>query len=189
MTEQSLNIILTMESNPYTSPSANLFGSASGTTTEGVPQEAITHLQRTKPWVRLIGVFLWIGVVLMLLSGVAIGVASVLGLGAAAEGGAGAQQAMMMIAMGVVYGVMSLLYIYPAVKIWKYGTFIGKLVQSRSSEDLVAALDQQRAFWKFVGILFLISIVIYFVVIVGVIAFGAMFAGASGGMGDLLKQP
>lgn len=167
-----------MESNPYTSPSANLFGSTSGTSTGVVPQEAITQLQGTKPWVRLIGVIMWIAVVLMLLGGVGVAIAGVAGVGAAAQG-QGGPQAAMMIGMAVGYGFVALLYIYPTVKIWKYGTSIGRLVNSRSAEDLVAALDQQRSFWKFVGILFLITIVIYILAIIALVVFGVA-AGAGG---------
>lgn len=169
-----------MENNPYTSPTANLFGSSSASSAEGVSQEAIVQLQRTKPWVRFIGVLLWIGVALMMLGGVIVLFSSIMGLSAMNQNGAGnlGLQAGMMVGIAISYLIMSLLYIYPAVKIWKYGSYIGKLVSSRSPEDLVSALDQQRSFWKFFGIMAIIVICMYLLIFIGAIVFGA--AAASG---------
>lgn len=169
---RTCNISLIMESNPYTSPSANLFGSTSGTFAEGVPQEAITQLQGTKPWVRLIGVIMWIAVALMMFGGVAVTLAGVSGISQVTQGRAGGMDGAMVIGIAVGYMIGALLYIYPTVKIWKYGSCIGRLVNSRSPEDLVAALNQQRSFWKFIGILVLITIVIYVLIIAAAVLFG-----------------
>jgi hypothetical protein len=65
------------------------------------------------------------------------------------------------------------LYIYPTIKIWGYGTAIRKLVDSRSADDLVKALDMQRAFWKFIGIMMIILFSIYFLMFVVMIVMGA----------------
>jgi hypothetical protein len=166
-----------MESNPYNSPSANLFGSSSQTTTEAVPSEAITQLQRTKPWVRFFGVMMWIATGLMLLGGIAVGIGAIAGLASAQTGMA---EKGMLIGMAAAYVVFGFLYLYPSMKIWAYGTAIGKLAESRSAEDLVKALDQQRAFWKFIGVMMIIMFVIYFVAIVVMIA-----VGASGALSNL----
>lgn len=101
------------------------------------------QLQRTKPWVRFIGVLLWIGVALMMLGGVIVLFSSIMGMSAMNQNGAGnlGLQAGVMVGIAISYLIMSLLYIYPAVKIWKYGSYIAKLVSSRSPEDLVSALE------------------------------------------------
>lgn len=167
-----------MESNPYNTPSANLFGSTQGTSSEGVPQEAIVQLQRTKPWLRLIGVVMWIMVGFMLLGALGIVVAAAIGAGELMKSDMGALGGIGFIGVAVMYGVMALIYIYPTVKLWKYGTFIGRLSTSRNPEDLIAALNQQRAFWKFAGIMLILMIVLYIVIFIGAVVFGA--AAASG---------
>ncbi|HCN79367.1 MAG TPA: hypothetical protein DIT13_19570, partial [Verrucomicrobiales bacterium] len=93
--------------------------------------------------------------------------------------GLGLPEAGIMIGVAALYVVMAFFYIYPAIKIWKTGTAIKKLMASRQPEDLVAALDHQRAFWKFVGIMLIIMIVLYIGMIV---AMGVGVAGAMGGM-------
>jgi len=62
--------------------------------------------------------------------------------------------------MGVVYLLMAFLYIFPATYLVKYSSAIGRLVSDGRPVDMEAALDQQRKFWKFAGVLALISIVL-----------------------------
>lgn len=170
-----------MDRNPYQAPAANLFGSTLETSTEAVPQEAILQLQRTKPWVRFIGVLMWLVVGFMLLGGVGVVVAGLAGLGSAVAGGGGAREAGLMMGVATVYALMAVLYIYPVLKIWKFGSSIGRLVASRDPRDLVAALDQQRAFWKFVGIVTLIGMVLYGVMLVGAIGASLLIGGKAAG--------
>lgn len=166
-----------MESNPYHAPSANLFGSSATTSGEAVPTEAIQKLQATKPWFRFFGVIMWIAVALMLLGGFGMLAGAVIGISAGGQAGAGmAAQAGILIGMAVAYVILAFLYIYPAIKIWKAGTAIKRLVNSRQPEDLVAALEHQRAFWKFCGVLTILLIVFYIgiLVVMGLGAFGMM---------------
>lgn len=169
-----------MENNPYSSPAANLFGSTSGTSTELVTPGVINKLQRTKPWIRFIGVLLWIMIVFMMIGAVGMTFATTMMAGEFDKTmpGMGGVFAGAMIGGYLLFGF---LYIYPAVKIWSYGTWIGKLVKSGSHDDLEKALDQQRAFWKFIGIITLILIVAYIAVIVIAIA-GGIAAAAAGGL-------
>lgn len=169
-----------MENNPYSSPAANLFGSTSGTSTELVTPGVINKLQRTKPWIRFIGVLMWLMIAIMMFGAVAMTITSTMMAGEFDKSmpGMGAVFAGAMIGFYLLFGF---LYIYPAVKIWSYGTWIGKLVKSGSHDDLEKALDQQRSFWKFVGIITLIMIVAYIVGIV-VLIVGGIAAAASGGL-------
>jgi hypothetical protein len=162
-----------MESNPYNSPSANLFGSSNQTTAEAVPAEAISQLKGTKPWVRFISVLMWIGVAFMLLAGAGL---AVLGITGSEMGKSLGYTPPVMITMAILYGLFSFLYIYPAVKLWSYGSAINRLLSSRRTEDLVTSLNQQRSFWKFIGMLMLIMISIYIVGIIVLIGL-ALFVG------------
>jgi len=168
-----------MESNPYSAPAANLFGSTSDTSIESVSAGVIHQLKRTKPWVRFFGVMMWIAVALMLLAALAM----ILGgtaMGTMMQKTNPGMPTGFMAGMGALYIFIAALYIYPAIKIWKYGTSIGKLVQSGSNFDLEEALNQQRGFWKFVGIMLILVIVMYIIGIVVMVGF-TVTAAASGG--------
>lgn len=168
-----------MESNPYSSPAANLFGSTSETSVESVSTGVVHQLKRTKPWVRFFGVMMWIAAAFMLLAALAM----ILGgatMGTVMQKTNPGMPAGIMAGMGALYIFIAVLYIYPAIKIWKYGTCIGKLVQSGSNADLVEALNQQRGFWKFVGIMMIIVLIMYLIGIVIMVGF-AVTAAASGG--------
>jgi len=81
-------------------------------------------------------------------------------------------------AIAAIYVVMAIVYLFPGVKLWKYANAITALIETGRSEDLVAALNQQRSFWKYVGILLICIMVIYFIAVVG-IAVAAGIAAAS----------
>ncbi len=63
--------------------------------------------------------------------------------------------------IGIAYLIFSMLYIYPALKLWKYASGIAALLASGSIMDLENALDQQRSFWKFIGVMMLAILVLY----------------------------
>ena len=64
------------------------------------------------------------------------------------------------IGLAGVYAAFTFILIFPALKLWKYADAIGSLLQTGSEEDLVAALNQQRSFWKLAGIMMIIMLVI-----------------------------
>jgi preprotein translocase subunit SecG len=164
--------------NPYSSPAANLYGAASGGGSDAVSPGAIAQLAGTKPWVRFISVMLWIAIGFMILG--AIGIGSMMAFGLAQKNTASPFGGMEMIVIAVMYGVLAFMYIYPAVKLWSFANRIGSLGATRSVADLEAALTEQRRFWKFLGIMTIIMICLYFVFIIGMIGFGATAAMKAG---------
>jgi hypothetical protein len=159
-------------SNPYASPTANLYGSASGGAADAVSPSTIAQLAGTKPWVRFMSVLMWIAISLIILGIIAVGVMMTMG----ASKAIGTQE---LIIIGV-YGVLIFFYIYPAVKMWKFANRVKSLMETRSLADLDAALTEQRRLWKFVGILTIIMLCIYLVAIIGFVALGAGAALKSG---------
>ncbi|MCE9519267.1 MAG: DUF5362 domain-containing protein [Verrucomicrobia bacterium] len=155
--------------NPYTSPQSNLFGGSAATSGESVTQGVLLQLQKTKPWVRFMSVMVFIGAGFMLLAGVAMGVMGAAG----ALKGTGASSAFSAgfgFGLTAVYALIAVLYIYPGMKLWKYANYIRDLLASRQVIDLEKALNEQRAFWKFFGVMMIVVLAIYFVIaIVGVI--------------------
>jgi Family of unknown function (DUF5362) len=155
--------------NPYSPPAASMDAPPSpayGTDPRAVPTEATVELLRqTRPWVVFLGVMAFIGTAFMLLGG----------LGSIALGLMGGRETAPMAMLGMVYIPLALLYVYPGLKLWGYGSAINRLTVNRSPEDLEAALAHQKSFWKFAGITTIVMMVLYFLVFVF-----AMIAGVLG---------
>jgi hypothetical protein len=153
--------------NPYappTSPYAPPPAMAPAAPGGAVSEQSIEMLRQTRPWVMLMGVLCFIGSAFMLLGGLGM-----LAMGALASATAKSAAPM---ALGVVYIPLAGLYIYPGLKLTKYGGAIGRLLQSRASVDLDAALGEQKSFWKFAGITTIVMIVLYIIFFIGMMAVG-----------------
>lgn len=137
--------------NPYASPIANPYGNSQALSTDAVSPGIIAQLAGTKPWVRFMSVLLWIagGFMLLYIVVALVGAAFLAGSGKSElQGLAG------FVGIGAVfYGFFTFMIIYPAIKLWKYGTKISNAVASLSQSDVVEALAEQRRYWKFQGIL------------------------------------
>lgn len=164
-----------MAIDPYSSPTAD-FTSVSRPTETGITQGVIQQLAGTKPWVRLISVMVFIGAGLMVLAG--LGMMVVGGLASSSSssnpffaGGVG-------VGFGFFYLLFAFLYIYPGMKLWKYANRIGDLVLSGNVTDLESALNEQRSFWKFLGVITLVMISLYALILVGALVMGAFGAMA-----------
>jgi hypothetical protein len=157
-----------MEADPYATPMTNT--QASGKTGDAtVSQGVIQQLAGTKGWVRLISVVMFVGASLMLLLSVMM---AVMGSTIASATKNSSLSGGFGFILAVIYAVSAIIYIYPGVKLWKYATCIGSLMTSRTTLDLEAALNEQRAFWKFFGILIVIFLILYALIIVGGVIVG-----------------
>ena len=135
---------------------------------------AIDHLRKTRPWVMFLSILCFIGCAFMLLAGLMM-----IGVGLMASAGSGMEKGFQAM-IGAVYLPMGALYIYPGIKMWTYGSAIGRLVASRSTSDLEDALGQQKSLWKFAGIAAIVIIALY---ILGFL--GALVWGVAAGMGKI----
>jgi hypothetical protein len=131
-----------------------------------VSERTAQVLHETKPWVSLFSILMFLGIGLMVLAAFAVLGMSMLTQGAGATA-----------LLGLVYLPMAALYAYPAVKLWKYQSAIGRLLANRQVGDLEAALAEQKSFWKFSGIVTLVVICLY-VVFAGIAALGMVAAFA-----------
>jgi hypothetical protein len=156
----------------YAPPRGNL---TPGATMAGqVSAGTVQALKETRPWVKFLAVLGMIGTVLMLLGG--IGGLAAFTFAASGSSGLGPWGPGMVALMAVLYLAMALLYIYPILKLFKYSGAITRLSQSGSVRDLEDALGQQKSFWKFIGILTLIMVVIYLVFIILMVVGGVSTA-------------
>ncbi|MDF1656162.1 MAG: DUF5362 family protein [Verrucomicrobiales bacterium] len=153
-------------------------------TNSAVSTAVIDQLVRTKGWTRFFSVLLWIGAGFLVLGGIALigmGAASGLADEALADQFGGA---MATLPLGILYFLMAFIYIYPALKLGKFSSRIADLSNQPTETHLVSALNEQRAFWKYVGIWMIVFFALYIVVIIGAICFGAIGAmTAAGGPG------
>jgi hypothetical protein len=79
--------------------------------------------------------------------------------------------------VGAIQVLACLLYLVPAWYLSRYAGALGSFLQGGAVSELEAALDHQKSFWKFVGILTLISIVLAVLGIAAAILIPALFVG------------
>ncbi len=147
-----------MSDNPYSSPEADLVQRGGSGETTLITNVVMDHLRRTRGWVRFVGVLGIIGATFYLLWGI---VMLVIGSSTGIDPitGSGSVPYMVGRTLGSIINILfGLLFFYPAMKLWKYGGFIKSLESSYSVRDLEEALNQQRAYWKFTGIMLIISL-------------------------------
>lgn len=89
---------------------------------------------------------------------------------------AGIQSGGFFVVSGIFQLLFGALYLFPSIKLWKYGSSIRQLQLTQSVEDLEAAVAQQRGFWKFTGIMAIIAMIMFVLMIIGVIIFGLAVA-------------
>jgi hypothetical protein len=119
---------------------------------------------------------IFIGAGFMLLAAAGMLMVGMAGASMGARGGASGLSAGLGMGIAAIYGAMAFLHIYPGIKLWKFASSIAALLRSGSDADLVEALNQQRAFWRFTGIVILVIMILYALVIVGMIFFGSLAA-------------
>ena len=158
---------------PYRPPQPPAAGYAqspyAATPGAGVSDVAIDMLRQTRPWVLFMGVMCFVGAGLMLLMSLFMFIGS-------AFASSATKTPFPMGVLALVYLPFAFIYIYPGLKLWSYGSAIGRLVASRSPVELDAALAQQKSFWKYCGIVTIVVIVGYILLFIGLIIAGA--AGA-----------
>ncbi len=155
-------------SNPYRSPFAvgdgPVVGDESG---QVITHKVLSMLRQTQPWVRFLSVLGIIFSALMVLVG---------SFGFVAMTFTGPRTASVPFFLWLVYISMGVLYFLPALLLFRYASRINDLWTNRTVRQLEDALEAQKSFWKFVGILALVVIVLYLVGIVVAFVFGAMRA-------------
>ena len=107
----------------------------------------IDKLAGTQGWVRFFSVLGFIVFGLIMLGAI----------GALFLGGMG-------VFVSLVYIVIGALYFFPTLKLSQYASRIARLRVTQSEVDLSAALEAQRSFWAFVGIVTLVVLCLYLVI-------------------------
>ena len=128
-------------------------------TTLALP-EVSRILGQTQPWARLMGIVGFVTVGMMLLFGLGAAVAVL-----AMQSG----EAALLLA---VYPLMAVLYVLPSIYLMRYANRIRDFIAQGQQHQVEAALDAQWAFWKFMGIFALVSLVLSGFAILVALVFG-----------------
>jgi len=110
-------------------------------------------MRTTKPWITMFAVLSFIGAAFLLLGA----------LFALAAGSLAGPFAMMGPLVGLFYVFLAGVYGYCGVLLWGYRSGIDQYIASQGElESLAAAMTKQASFWRFVGILTAVLLVLYF---------------------------
>ena len=118
------------------------------------------YLNQTRPWARFMSIMVFIGTAFMVLGGLALFLVGITGnlvtagnntFGQIPGGGFG---------VGLIYLVMAVLYVPPGIFLSRYASAIKALESTRTSQALDKALKYQKSFWRYVGILTVVCLVV-----------------------------
>jgi len=147
----------------YTPPPGRQVGSSAPGQRRDQPTvtaNMVQYLDQTRPWVRFLSVLMFIGLGFMILGALFVLVA-----------GASMSKGMPTALLSVVYLLLAGLYAPPAVFLWKYATAI-KSMDQRQAGGMEEALQAQKSFWRYIGILSLVVMIIYAIGLAVVVVVG-----------------
>ncbi len=121
------------------------------------------------PWTRFLSVIGFISVGLMI-----IAAAGMLGISIFAGNLAGDTPAGVLMAISALYVIIAILYIFPSLYLWNTAGAVARIKKGDIVGGMETALARQKSFWKFIGIMMIVLLVIYPVFIILMIVFGTM---------------
>ncbi|MDR2143210.1 MAG: hypothetical protein LBP29_02440 [Treponema sp.] len=158
--------------NPYESPRTEV-SPVKPLTSQGLLTETmVLYLKGASPWLRFVGItgFIMLGLQTLVGLTMIIGIQNV---------GVPGWSGMISAGFGVFYlGLVALMF-FPVFFIFQFGRKIKSYVHTGNEDDLEQAFKNNKSFWKFIGILSIISLgFVAIMIIFGGIA--AIIAVASG---------
>src|SRR5690348_11359046 len=130
-----------------------------------VSEGMLDALRATRPWVKFLSILGFVLCALMALAGLAF------------VGGAGAKEGPMASfgpAIGVFYLLFVLLYFFPCLYLLRYANAIAR-IPAEGQRAMEEALVKQKSFWKFVGILTAVVLVLELLFVIGGVFLGVAF--------------
>ncbi len=125
---------------------------------------AIEMLRQTKPWVRFVSVMLFVNCGLIVIAALAVMLAGVAG-GSVGGGRGMAMGAGLGLFVALFYALMGLIPLFMGIYLGRYASHIKALLDSSQVVYLEKALEAQKAFWRLVGIVLLVTVCIYGVIL------------------------
>lgn len=139
------------------------------------------YLDRTRPWVRFMSVVTFVAAGFMLLVGAGIMVVSLIGAAAATSADPENPFGNPILGglMAVFYSMFAVLYIFPALYLHRYAGAIRRLGTSPDPLVLQDAIEHQKSFWRFVGILTVVALAISVVGVILAVLIPALLLGGA----------
>ncbi len=144
--------------NPYAAPQSEPSRFAPRADDPVVTSEIVEVMAQTRPWVLFFGVLGLVGCGFVLLSSLW----NLVTFGGLHQG---VQAGFALLSLAVV-----ILYLVPCLLLIRYGNAIAELEQTHAVDALTDALRHQKAFWRYVGWMSIVLVVVY------AIAAAAMFS-------------
>lgn len=121
------------------------------------------------PWTRFMSVLGFISVAFLI-----IGAAVMLGISLFAGNLGGAMPGGMMIAMSILYVIIAILYVFPCLYLWGTAGAVVRMKKGDIPGGMETALANQKSFWKFIGIVTIVFLVMYPIFFILMVVFGAV---------------
>ena len=130
----------------------------------------LASLGATRPWVKFIAIVWFVGAVFMVLFGLAM----ITGIyrGFSMPG----MPASFDRVLGIFYIVIALVYVMPAMYLYRYAKAIAGTQDDAVMTSFEDALKQQKCFWKYFGIFIIVVLVLYVLSIAGFMIAGMYLA-------------
>ncbi|MEP7124073.1 MAG: hypothetical protein ABJE95_24310 [Byssovorax sp.] len=149
--------------NPYEAPHLGDDALEPGAA-DSAHEAILASLKRTRPWVMFLSILGYLGAAGMVFLGLMMMVTD--GASSGLQKGALAGMAPFLAFIYIVFGG---LYLVPSTLLWRYAAAISTYTRSNGSmKALAGAIEKQTSFWRFVGILTAVMMVLYGIGIVGV---------------------
>lgn len=154
--------------NQYAPPTSNLDQSPGEG--GGITNAMLEALRKTKGWVLLVGVMLFVAATFTVL------MAAVMMFAGDMFGGAKGVPKGMGVGIGVFYIVFAIVYGVLGLHLVRYSSAISRLIGDASIASMEIALQHQQKFWRLAGFLFLLFLIFALLGIVAAIAIPAFMA-------------
>jgi hypothetical protein len=172
--------IMSDVNNPYRSPEAGVSPVTPLTSQGTLTDLMLVHLKGASPWLRFIGIMGFISCGVTILTGILFvalipiigdfsgtipGMGEISGKAGAVFGGA----------IGGYCLIFGVLFFFPSLYSYNFGSKIRSYIRSGADQDLETAFKNNKSLWKFIGIITIISLAfIPLMIIIGIVAGIAM---------------
>lgn len=130
--------------------------------------EAQYYLTEGAGWAKFLGILGFIGCGFILILAFFIG--AIFNMAAKVSPNPSAFPAGMGILFGIIYGLMALLYFFPSLYIYQFGTKAKQGVLIQETADITLAISKLKSFLKFWGVLTIICFAFGILCFLGIIA-------------------
>lgn len=140
---------------------------------------AIDYLRQSAKWCFFLSILGFIGIGIMVI--VAIFLSTIMGMASQNSGFGNGELGIMNSMPGLISGIyilFALLYAFPVYYLYKYATGIKTALFVRDENELTKAFGYLKSHHKFIGIMMIVMMVMYFLIFIGAIVAGIAYGGS-----------